>query len=79
MRYQLRLVLDNGRVIRGPIFPKSAYDRFKGIADRLEEYSVLRLSYGSHRIVVPQGMLQRSYAEIRRVGLVRRFIAWWRS
>lgn len=79
MRYQVRLVLDNGRVIPGPIFPKARYQKFQEVIDHLHEYNVLRWHYGSYRVVIPEEMLKRSHGEIRRIGLIRRFIAWWRS
>lgn len=77
--YQLRVVLDNGQVIYGPVFNKDEYKQQKDFLQHYHELESLRMRYGTHFVVIPASMIQRSYAEIRRVGVIRLLLSWWRS
>lgn len=77
--YQLRVTLDNGRVIRGPVFSDDDFDRWKELVDQYNKFDVFRISDGFRRIVIPEGLLTRSYVELRRISRIRAILlALWR-
>lgn len=70
-RYQMRVTLDNGRVIRGPIFTSDDYEEWRKLIDQYQKFDVFRFSDGFRRVVIPEGLLTRSYVELRRISLLR--------
>lgn len=69
--YQVRITLDNGRVIRGPFLSQGDYEEWDALLSRYNEFDVFRFSDGFRRVIIPEGLINRSYVEIRRASLLR--------
>lgn len=64
-RYEFLFIREDGRKLRGPIFGRKDYERFKEIMDQIHRMDVLRLQMGRHRIVIPEATLKHGHAEIK--------------
>jgi hypothetical protein len=77
--FEVRFITREGRVLRGPIFSsKDEYKSMKDLIDGIKDMTVLRFRLGSHRIVIPQQVIETGYAEIKRIGWIRGLIRIWR-
>ena len=77
--YELRLVTQEGRKIRGPIFGKKDHQKFVDLIQDIGSFSVFRMTFGKHRIVIPQQVIETGYFHIKPVGLLYTLIRMWRS
>lgn len=78
-RYELRIITENGRKIRGPIFTVKDHSRFVELIRDYDDLTLLRLKLNGLRITVPKEVLQTGHVEIKPVSFLYALIRYWRS
>lgn len=78
-RYEMRFVTERGRIVRGPIFKKKNFRRFKELLEKTDEHGQMIFTFNHKVSVIPEQTVNKGYAEIKPVGLLYALIRTWRA